>query len=131
VIYEAYSNLLLEKTRDHMKFHLIFDELVHYGFRRNLWELKPIALPIVSACALGEFVSIVIGHRAHNPVPTMTIVSILLHVLLFVSWVWIINTDWVRRSAESYADHLLAALESLDTGAARRRKKPAQSRNDD
>jgi hypothetical protein len=38
------SDWLRDHTRDRKKFNILFDELVTYGFRRNLLGLKPTSL---------------------------------------------------------------------------------------
>jgi hypothetical protein len=45
-LYEAYGDLLRERTRDTRAFRLLFEELTNSGFRRNLWGLKPVGLSI-------------------------------------------------------------------------------------
>src|SRR6267142_2503536 len=40
-IYKTCGDYLLEKTRDAKKFALILRENTSYGFRRNLWGMKP------------------------------------------------------------------------------------------
>ena len=44
--YESANRWLLEQTRDHARFGLLFTENINYGFRRNLLGLKPIALGV-------------------------------------------------------------------------------------
>jgi len=36
-VYEAFGDFLRERTRDTKKCRLVFEELMNYGFRRNLW----------------------------------------------------------------------------------------------
>ena len=38
--YENATSWLLAKTRERSRFHMIFEENVNYGFRRNLWAAK-------------------------------------------------------------------------------------------
>ena len=44
--YEVATKWLIGRTRDSEEFPLLFKENVSYGFRRNLWGLKPLALPL-------------------------------------------------------------------------------------
>lgn len=122
VLYEAYSNLLLEKTRDHSKFRLIFEELIRYGFRRNLWGLKPIGLSIVCACTTGEIALALLAVRSGRPVPATLILAITLDLLFLACWICVIRPDWVRRAADAYADRLLAASEVLSATPVRKTK---------
>jgi len=43
-IYELYCKYLRNETRDKNKFPVIFDELINYGFTRNLLVLKKLAI---------------------------------------------------------------------------------------
>src|SRR5215471_7149337 len=40
-IYDSCVIYLREKTRDPEKFRLVFSDNIDYGFRRNLWAMKP------------------------------------------------------------------------------------------
>jgi len=44
--YEAATRLLIARTRDRKRFPLVFKENVNYGYRRNLWGMKPIGVTI-------------------------------------------------------------------------------------
>ena len=50
--YESANAWLLEQTRDHDRFALLFRENMNYGFRRNLAGLRPLAL-VMAAVAFG------------------------------------------------------------------------------
>jgi hypothetical protein len=113
-IYEAYSNLLLERTRDKKKFPLIFQELTNYGFRRNLWGMKPFGLTLSIVCVFSELVRLVSGLFAHRPPSVLNLASLLLATFLLLCWIFVINPEWVRIAANAYAERLLAASEMLD-----------------
>ena len=49
--YEVATKWLIDKTRNTDMFQLLFKENVSYGFRRNLWGLKPLALPLAIVAA--------------------------------------------------------------------------------
>ena len=117
--YESANRWLLEQTRDHKRFDLLFTENMNYGFRRNLLALKQIGLGIDMAALLlvigmavaywtGEFASTI---QALSPEWWVSVVITAGHTLLFVVY---IRADWVRMSAETYAQQLLAACDSLD-----------------
>ncbi|MFQ5798766.1 MAG: hypothetical protein ACE5H0_08745, partial [Bacteroidota bacterium] len=44
--YESCVRFLRERTRDPKRFPLVFAENVNYGFRRNLWAMKALAIPV-------------------------------------------------------------------------------------
>jgi hypothetical protein len=111
--YEAYSNLLLEKTRDKKKFPLIFNELVNYGFRRNLWGLKPMGLTVASICLISQSAWILHLLVVHHPPPTLLVSSLFIDCFLLLCWIFLINPEWVRIAANAYAERLLASSEVL------------------
>ncbi len=44
--YSTCGDYLLSRTRDKERFQLLFQENVNYGFRRNLWAMKPVGVTI-------------------------------------------------------------------------------------
>ena len=46
--YESASTLLVGRTRDRARFPLIFAENTNYGYRRNLWGMKPAGIAAAS-----------------------------------------------------------------------------------
>ena len=117
--YNSANRWLLENTRDHSRFGLLFRENMNYGFRRNLLALKPIVISM-DAIALVFLIGVAIASSTgHFPTTIPTLwpawsASLIItggHTLLFVAYV---RTDWVRIAAETYAQQLLAACDSLE-----------------
>ena len=125
-LYEAYSNLLLERTRDRKKFPLVFQELTNYGFRRNLWGMKPIGLTLTLLCAAGQLVSVIHSLLVHRTPSAFTISCLLVTSFLLASWLFIINPGWVKLAGDAYAERLLASAEMLQAPVA---PVPAEKRN--
>lgn len=93
------------------KFPHVHRENIHYGFRRNLWALKPygIGVTIVAAVIVcTEMLGSVMSHRQIHLVQPV-IVSI--DLLLIVVWVLTVTRDWVKRAAMLYAERLLEVLD--------------------
>ena len=116
--YESANSWLLARTRDRAKFGLLFQENINYGFRRNIWALKPWALAIDSI-----FIVIITGLESDSwtgDIPnTLAVVSVpvwacviltAIHMFIFT---FIIQRDWVRVQAQAYARQLLAACDTL------------------
>ena len=113
-VYESATQFLRDSTRDHSKFHLVFEGLCEYGFRRNLWGLKLVGLPL----ALGSLTAPaagLIGHARGFWTVSIPAASIALVLTLGFSLVWVvfIRPDWVKTTAFAYADRLLGAVETL------------------
>ncbi len=108
---EAYATsvrLLIERARDQKKFPLVFEENCNYGFRRNLWGMRPLAIALAVGCFLAG--AAVIGYHQHagasiSPVSCGAVVSVL-GLLSF--WVFWCDQNWVRLPAEAFAERLLA-----------------------
>jgi hypothetical protein len=107
---ESCTSFLRENTRDKIKFRLIFAELVNYGFRRNLWAMKPAALVIVviSICSLG--LPVLLGFIQAKPI---IIITLIMDVFLLVFWIFRINPNWIKVTAFEYAKQLLSACDRL------------------
>lgn len=104
-VYEEYVRYLRDSTRDREKYPRVFEELVNYGFRRNLWGLKPVGLSLAvlaSAAGLGA----VWWHHGHDHQP-LAGAAAALNVMMLAAWVWWINPAWVRIAAQAYADRLI------------------------
>ena len=116
--YESANSWLLERTRDHDRYALLFKENMNYGFRRNLAGLKPIALAM-DVIALAPVFVVAVGFwtgqlattvQALPPEWWVSLAITASHALFFLKQ---IRSDWVRFAAETYAHQLLAACDSL------------------
>ncbi len=116
--YEAAANYLREHTRDHSKFHLVFQALCEYGFRRNLWGLKPIGIGIafLSTLATGFVLFFQQGLALIPESPALLGVTVL-NALFVMGWLVRIRPSWLKTTAFAYADRLLATCEVLQPAA--------------
>ncbi len=119
-LYEAYSNVLLERTRNTKTFRLLFEELISYAFRRNLLAIRPVGLPLCAICLIVETALLVRGFQLTGVVETTKVVFAGLDGFLLVCWWVFITPSWVRRAADAYAERLLAASESFKESGGRR-----------
>jgi hypothetical protein len=135
-LYEAYSNVLLERTRNTKTFRLLFEELISYGFRRNLLGIRSVGFPLCAICLIVEVGLLVRGFQSTGDVETTKGIFAGLDGFLVICWWFVITPGWVRRAADAYAERLLAASESLkeESGRAaasekRPSKKPTSKRS--
>lgn len=119
--YESATSWLLARTRDRGQFGLIFQENINYGFRRNIWALKPWAL-VADGMALAGVAVLKSESWTGEIVATLSIIDMWtwgciassgVHMLVFA---FIIRPDWVRVPAEEYARQLLAACDMFESG---------------
>jgi hypothetical protein len=114
--YESVTAWLLTQTRDTKKFSLLFRENISYGFRRNLWGLKPlgIAVSILGASASTSMILYQYTSAHTMPAPEIVIVTIL-SWLFAICWVAVVTPSWVRLPADAYGMQLLAACDTLNS----------------
>jgi hypothetical protein len=127
LLYEAYSNVLLERTRDTKQFRLLFEELVHYGFRRNLFAMKSVGVVLSFVCAVAEILLVSHAFRVYARFDVLNSVFAVLDLFLLLCWLILISEGWVKRAAEAYAERLLAASENLRSAKASTPKKEKKS----
>lgn len=110
--YDVAVAFLREHTRDRDRYPLVFEELCSYGFRRNLWGLKPcgllccvIGLALSSAAVAASFQEMLV-------VPCALLgVGVALQLVLALFWILGVTPEWVKPAAFSYADALISTVE--------------------
>ena len=111
--WEACTEVLIRRTRDHKRFPLVYQGLTEYGFRRNLLGLKPFGLTLsivaLLACPWKAWDGWVNQETIAVPVG-----AVLLSLSLFVTWVVWVKERTVAISANRYARFLLEAAQELE-----------------
>ena len=124
---EKYKNAigyLLEATRDASKFPLVSAENANYGFRRNLWGLRSIGIPIAVVLAFVSWVLLLltIWERPWpNPwwdvfvnYDSRALIWILVGLAntgITVVWIFLVKSSWVKITADTYARQLMKSVE--------------------
>ena len=124
--YEEAVTALREATRDTSRFPLVFAENANYGFRRNLWGLRPIGTSIAVLLVLICWALLLLtiwGKPWPNPWwdifpnPDSTAV-----IRIFVAvantgfaafWLLWVKPSWVKAVADVYALRLLESVQTL------------------
>lgn len=114
-IYGSANDWLLRATRGKEASKLMFEENMNYGFRRNFWALRPIAL-VVDIGLIATIVGLTLFNRniqasfAEISMATLIAFAVVgVHMVIVVS----ATKRWVRVAAEAYAKQLLSACDSL------------------
>ena len=115
-VYSAWSSYLRVHTRDTKKYPLLFQENVSYGYRRNVYGLRPMGF-IVSAlsftvCA-AWFYYLHLEAAAITPESVGALGCVLVILLL---WAFRFTRGWVRIPADAYAERLVEAIDLLGSG---------------
>lgn len=115
--YAAATELLLARTRDRGVYRQLFDENVNYGYRRNLWGLKPLgvttALLGTASCTANVWIEWATLGRL-NPVAVFLAAFCL---LVSMTWLAIVTSKWPRVPAEAFARQLCEACDRLESKA--------------
>lgn len=112
-IYDSCVTFLRTRTRDKKKFNMIFAENVNYGFRRNLWGMKPHALIFIILSIAVALTQVHPNWLNPGQVKPVVFVALILDISFLVVWIFQIKPDWVRTAADAYAMQLLAACDQL------------------
>jgi hypothetical protein len=112
--YASCGDYLLSKTRDKERFQLLFQENVNYGFRRNLWAMKPVAI-VICILSLAALAVVTWAEARADAVPWFAnLTAIAIVALLLTWWVIRITPNWVKIVADAYAFRLLASIDELE-----------------
>lgn len=117
--YEGAGRWLLGKTRDKKKFGLLFQENVSYGFRRNAFGIRWIAVAISLASiswvlVMAQVLSLQGFDQAKlTGMQTGQYVSIAISLVALVAWAWYFSERTIQTAAFSFADMLLRSCDQL------------------
>jgi len=112
-IYSAWSNYLRVNTRDTKKFGLLFQENVNYGYRRNVWGLRPIGIVVCMASVVACGVRLYLIRQATERLDEALIFAGLFATVLLLLWLFRFTSNWVRVPADAYAERLAECAETL------------------
>ena len=112
--YEAAVGVLRELTRDQKEFPLVFDELCHYGFRRNLWGRRAFGIVLSLAIAAAAGALLLVELFRETPFsPWTTAVAFFFALITLALWLFMVTPEWVKEAGFAYAERLLASAERL------------------
>lgn len=81
------------------------DENINYGFRRNLWAAKGLALITLLAC--GGIDALLVQRNGL----ALTAIPISVHLVAVIVWVFFITKSWVEEAGVLYATRLFETLD--------------------
>ena len=113
-VYETCVTFLRDKTRVREQFPLVFEENCNYGFRRNLWGMKPLGvmLALLALAAIAAIPVVDAGARLSPRLSTVAVAAVA-DLVLLLGWLFVFTPRWVRVAAGAYAERLLEACERL------------------
>lgn len=113
-VYRSCISFLKSRTRDKERFRLIFAENVNYGFRRNLWGMKPYALTFTILSVFIVLTQIIPHWKEISDIKPVAWVALVLDISFLSIWIFHIKPEWIRVTSEAYAMQLLSACDQLD-----------------
>jgi len=126
-VYEAFGDVLRERTRDTKKYRLVFEELMNYGFRRNLWGWRAVGIAL-SGSVLVVLAGLLIwpGHTRATSA-ALLVGATVVDIGIFAFWLFWSDPMWVKIAADGYADRLLEASCDLAAEWNKQRRKATSS----
>jgi hypothetical protein len=114
-IYRAWTKYLISQTRDTKKFSLLYKENINYGFRRNLWGLRSFAIFLAVGLLICNYLFWSLKLNEFNPAlfPKSFLYSSIGIGLIIIFWLLIVNKNWVKLVAFSYAERLCECVDNL------------------
>lgn len=112
-VYTAWSHYLRVNTRDTKKFPLLFKENVSYGYRRNVWGLRPIGIIVSLLCTLSAGARLWFVYSGTGRSGVEISGAFAFSLLFLALWLFRFTTDWVRVPADAYAERLAESVEML------------------
>lgn len=113
-VYDACAQHIVVVVRDPKRFPLVFKENRSYGFRRNVWGIKPlgIAFSLAGLAAALIWASL---HRADLEFLVLDrTISSLVCATLVVFWVFLVTRSWVRIPNDAYARRTLEGIPQME-----------------
>jgi hypothetical protein len=112
-VYSAWSNYLRTHTRDQKRFALLFKENINYGYRRNVFGLRPAGVLVCIAVGAIAMLRVWTVYQSTRAIDQMMLAAAIFSMLLLLLWIFRFTDDWVRVPADAYAHRLIEAIDTL------------------
>ena len=113
--YESCVDELRRRTRDSKRFPRVFQELRDYGFRRNIFALKPLGLTLSILSFLACLIMIFFDWSIKKQFSSVIVPCLINFGLILVWLLWFIEKT-VKLTADRYARFLFEACLDLEAG---------------
>jgi hypothetical protein len=112
-LYEEALARLRALTDDRERFPHLFVENVNYGQRRNMLGLRPCGNLVAGVTLLGAALAIWLADGSLSDRLTRFGPGAAVGLLMLGFWAFVVTPDWVRVTADAYADQFVAAINKL------------------
>lgn len=114
-VYATWCSYLRVNVRETKKGRLVFQENINYGYRRNVWGLRPIGIAISAAACLLAAGRLYWVFRATGAINEVVAGAVALNLVFLLLWTFRFTPDWVRIPADAYAERLVEAVDVMST----------------
>ena len=112
-IYNTWSDFLRSNTRNTEVFSLLFQENVNYGYRRNIWGIRPLGIFLSLITLLTNTVLIYCTYLSTSRVDIPLTLSGIVSLIFLALWLFQFSMSWVKVSADAYAERLAECTDVL------------------
>jgi len=113
LVYTAWSTFVRLNTRDTKKYPLLFQENVNYGYRRNIFGLRPVGIIACILCCAIDGARCWQLFSETRQVGEAVAGAFAFSFMLLMLWVFQFSSAWVRVPADAYAERLAEATDTL------------------
>lgn len=115
-VYGASAQHLVNVVReDPERFWTAFNENRSYGFRRNLWGLKPLGVSGAVIGLMATLGKLTLAWRVGTETPLLGFLGGLVSLGLLTAWVLVVTPEWVRLANDAYARRVLECIPRMDS----------------
>ena len=116
-VYSAWSSYLRVHTRDTKKFSLVFQENVSYGYRRNVYGLRPSGIVVSAFSLTAGAIWLYHLHSTRAVIIPESVGALVCVLVILLLWAFRFTPDWVRIPADAYAERLAETVDSMSSGS--------------
>lgn len=98
--FEAGSEMIRERLRDQK---MVNKENISYGFRRNLWGMKRMAIALMLLSFSINGIQLWIDYKSDSSFSFPMFIPLIVNCILSTIWIFVVNPQWVKQMAFAYA----------------------------
>jgi len=118
-IYTAWSHFLRANVRDNPNIApLLLKENINYGYRRNVWGMRPMGIILCAACVITTGGRLWFIYKGTNQISEHLVGAFIVSFFFLGLWVFRFTDEWVRVPADAYAERLAESLETFGSKTA-------------
>lgn len=93
--------------------HTVQEELINYGFYKNLISLKPIGITICSLLCTAISLYSWIKFKHFTGIPTENYFAVTMNIVMLLFWIFGVTEKMFENTAKKYAKTLISSIDTL------------------